>query len=220
MFNLYVWTDNSWNEIEKTNQHMGYAHWKTSTFIIYHLLPEWNVVWEPNKWKVIRNNQTWSRLKDDTTLHERTNLSVEQIMSLLEYTLTTTYFHYDNVCYQQIEGAAMGSPVSPIVTSLFVEDFEQKALSSFHTYLRFWRRYVDDTMVIIDKNLINEFTDHINNQHPVIKFTMEKECDLSLPMWDVLVTRDNIGKLRFKVYRKPTHTDHYLNFTSNHPLQH
>ena len=141
-------------------------------------------------------------------------------MTLLEYSLTTTYFQYDNVCYQQIEGAAMGSPVSPIVANLFMENFEQKALSSFHTPLKFWGRYVDDTMVIIDKNLIDEFTDHINNQHPAIKFTIEKESDGSLPMLDVLVTRDDIGNLRFKVYRKPTHTDQYLNFSSNHPLQH
>ena len=124
------------------------------------------------------------------------------------------------LCYQQIEGAAMGSPVSPIVAKLFMEDFEQKALSSFHTPLKFWGRYVDDTMVIIDKNLIDEFTDHINNQHSAIKFTIEKESDGSLPMLDVLMTRDDIGNLRFKVYRAPTHTDQYLNFSSNHPLQH
>ena len=123
-------------------------------------------------------------------------------MILLEYSLTTTYFQYDNVCYQQIGGAAMGSPVSPIVANLFMEDFEQKALSSFHTPLKYWGRYVDDTMVIIDKNFIDEFTDHINNQHPTIKFTIEKESDGSLPMLDVLVTGDHIGNLRFKVYRK------------------
>ena len=77
-------------------------------------------------------------------------------------------------------------------------------------------------MVIIDKNLIDEFTDHINNQHPAIKFTIEKESDGSLTMLDVLVTtcRDDIGNLRFKVYRKPTHTDQYLDFSSNHPLRH
>ena len=101
-----------------------------------------------------------------------------------------------------------------------MEDFEQNALSSFHTPLKFWGRYVDGTMVTIDKNLTDEFTDHINNQHSAIKFTNEKESDGSLHMLDVLVTRDDIGNLSFKVYRKPTHTDQYLNFTSNQPLQH
>ena len=100
---------------------------------------------------------------------------LEQIMRLLEYSLTITYFQYDNVCYQQIEGATMGLSVSPIVANLFIEDFQQKSLSSFHTPLKFWGRYVDDTMVIIDKNLIDEFTDHINNQHPAIKSTIEKK---------------------------------------------
>ena len=66
-------------------------------------------------------------------------------------------------------------------------------------------------MVIIDKNLIDEITDHINNQ-PAIKFTIENESDGSLPMLDVLVTRDDIGNLG---YRKPMHRDQYLHFTSN-----
>ncbi|XP_072030199.1 uncharacterized protein [Amphiura filiformis] len=115
------------------------------------------------------------RLRNDITLHERTELNVDQIMILLKYSLTTTYFQYDNVFYQQIEGAAMGSPVSPIVANLFMENFEQKALASFHSPKKFWGRFVDDTLVIIDKILIDEFTEHINNQHPAIKFTLDKE---------------------------------------------
>ena len=39
-------------------------------------------------------------------------------------------------------------------------------------------------------------------------------------MLDALTTRDNEGKLSFTVYRKPTHTDQYLQFSSNQPLNH
>ena len=41
----------------------------------------------------------------------------------------------------------MGSPVSPIVTNLYMEYFEKKALSTTSTP-GLWMRYVDDTFVI------------------------------------------------------------------------
>ena len=63
--------------------------------------------------------------------------------------LKTTYFVYDEVIYTQEEGAAMGSPVCPIVANLFMEWFEEKAIKSFKYEIIIWRRYVDDTMVAI-----------------------------------------------------------------------
>ena len=39
-----------------------------------------------------------------------------------------------------------------------------------------------------------------------------------LPMLDAMVTRETDGKLQLTVYRKKTHTDQYLSFTSHHPL--
>ena len=39
-------------------------------------------------------------------------------------------------------------------------------------------------------------------------------------MLDVLVKRNDAGRLAFSVYRKPTHTDHYLQYTSHQPLEH
>ena len=160
------------------------------------------------------------RLNNDNTLSDRTDLSVDQIMILLEYCLTTTYFHYDGQFYQQLEGAAMGSPVSPITANLFMEDFETKALASYPNPPRFWGRYVDDTIVIIKADQIDRFTAHINAHHPAIKFTIEKEVDNKIPVLDVLISRDDTGQLSFQVYRKPTHTEQYLSFSSHHPLQH
>ena len=42
----------------------------------------------------------------------------------------------------------MGSPLSPIVANLYMENLEQKALSTAPNPLRFWCRFVDDTFVI------------------------------------------------------------------------
>ena len=57
---------------------------------------------------------------------ERTVLTVEDIIQLLEFCLKNTYFSFQDQFYEQGEGAAMGSPVSPIVANLYMEYFEQK----------------------------------------------------------------------------------------------
>ena len=69
-------------------------------------------------------------LEKDPTLQDRTVLTVNDIIQLLEFCLKSTYFSFQDQFYEQIEGAAMSSPVSPIVANLYMEYFEQKALST------------------------------------------------------------------------------------------
>ena len=66
------------------------------------------------------------RLEQDQELHSRTNMKVEHITSLLEFCLKTTYFQFQGSFYEHINGAAMGSPISPIVANLFMEDLKLK----------------------------------------------------------------------------------------------
>ena len=69
-------------------------------------------------------------LEKDTTLKERTVMEVSDIILLLEFCLKNTYFSFQDQFYEWVEGAAMGSPVSPIVANLYMEYLEQKALST------------------------------------------------------------------------------------------
>ena len=55
-------------------------------------------------------------------------LPVKYILLLLEFCLHNTYFSFQDKFYEQVEGATMGSPVSPIVVNHYMKYFEQKAL--------------------------------------------------------------------------------------------
>ena len=57
------------------------------------------------------------RLLRDDTLEDRTKLTTDDIIELLRFVLTTTYFSFRGQIYRQIFGAAMGSPVSAIVAN-------------------------------------------------------------------------------------------------------
>jgi hypothetical protein len=52
-----------------------------------------------------------------------------------------------------------------------------------------------------------------------IDFTIENEKDGKIAFLDTLVSR-NDGLIFIDVYRKPTHTDRYLNYLSHHDQKH
>ena len=157
------------------------------------------------------------RLHADATLPKRTTMSVPIIISLLRFCLTSTSFRYNNQHYQQLDGVAMGSPVSPVVSDIFMEDFEDKALSDGSICPRLWKRFVDDVLAVVKRDKGSPLLDHLNEQHPNIKFTMEEEEEGSLPFMDVRFTRTANGKLHRQVYQKPTHTNRYVQYDSHQP---
>ena len=92
-------------------------------------------------------------LKEDTGLQNRTTMSIKHIMDLLEFCLRSTYFTYQGKYYEQVKGAAMGSPISPIVANLYMENFEVRALSTSPNPSLMWTRFVDDTFVVMKKHI-------------------------------------------------------------------
>ena len=89
------------------------------------------------------NGKVRKRLEADKTLKKRTKLAIDDIMQLLTFVTKTTYFQFNGVLYKQVEGFAMGDPLSAVMSNLFMEDLEQKAIPTAPAEcgLSLWKRY-------------------------------------------------------------------------------
>ena len=146
-------------------------------------------------------------------------MSTNNILELLEFCLCNTYFLFQGQFNEQTKGTAMGSQASPVVANLYMEYFKHRALTSAVNPPRLWKRYVDDTFVILEQSKKEEFLQHINSVDPSIRFTTEEpRQDGSTLFLDTLVTLQEDGILTTCVYRNPTHTDLYIQWNSHHNL--
>ena len=97
------------------------------------------------------------KLENDPSLADRTTLTPAQIADLLTFVLRSTYFQYNGSIYEQKDGAAMGCPVSAVIANLYMESFEEQAITTSSYEPRIWKRYVDDTFTILDRENVDDF---------------------------------------------------------------
>ena len=91
--------------------------------------------------------------------------------------MKSTYFTFEGKHYQQIFGVLKGSPICVVVANLVMEYVEQKAIFSYSSSPKLWKRFVDDTFVIMQTNEVNRFFDHLNKVDSNINFTIKLEQD-------------------------------------------
>ncbi len=77
-------------------------------------------------------------------------------------------------------------------------------------------RFVDDVFVIMKRDKIEDFYKQIESLHVKLKFTTEVENDGRPAFLDTEIKRNPNKSLSVAVYRKPTHTDQYLNANFHH----
>ena len=187
---------------------------KEESMVSYDVTALFTSVPIPPVLKIIEN-----KLNEDKDLPQRTSMNTRHIIRLLEFCLRSTYFVFQGQYCEQTEGAAMGSPLSPIIANIYMEHFETRALETAPHPPTLWKRFVDDTFVILETTYKDEFFQHINGIEKKIQLTAENtRADGSLPFLDTLVTVQEDGILSTSIYRKPTHTNQYLQWDSHHSI--
>ena len=158
-------------------------------------------------------------MKNDPDLHKKTTMTAENVIALFKQCVQTTYFAFNKELYQQIDGLAIGASSSGPAAELFMVKLEVKAITTFINPPEIWMRYVDDTFTKLKKLMVESFLTHLNNQHPRIKFTTETQEDGKIAFLDTQVHILPDKSTKVTIYRKATHTDQYLDFSSNHHIK-
>jgi len=151
---------------------------------------------------------------------DRVKPSPQTLTCLLEKVLRLNNFTFNDEHFIQIKGTAMRTRVAPNFANVYMGRFEENFVykTEWSNHVIIWVRFIDDIFLIWkgDRDSLTEFTDHLNNAAPSIKFTHEISTN-SVTFLDTTVLTDRQGNINTDVYQKPTDTHPHLDWTSAHP---
>jgi hypothetical protein len=130
------------------------------------------------------------------------SIEIVELLRLTRICLEQNTFVFNGTFFRMTDGLAMGNPLSPILSDIYMHYFEVKLFQALK--FPFYVRYVDDCFVLMDQD--NSDISHVlsvmNSIDPCIQFTFEKESNNRLAFLDVLIIRDD-DVFQTTVYRKP-----------------
>ena len=145
------------------------------------------------------------------------------IIRLLHINMNYNYFHFAHLCFQQVQGTAMGAVFSPTVANIFMSCVIRDFLRTQKNKPLVLTRYIDDIFLLWTGNLdeLNTFLTELNSFHSSLRFTY-KYSPLSIDFLDLTIFKGRnfhlTNILDTKTFQKPRNLYQYLHFTSEHPI--
>ena len=141
-----------------------------------------------------------SKISICTSFTNVCKIPIVKFIKLVEFTITNWIFCFNKQFYEQLQAAAMGSPVSPVIANIYMEHFESLAISTSLTLIK---------CSATRKDQVSKLQEHLSSIDPHIKFTIELPGTDGCPFLHTL-TKPTSNSIESTVYRKPNHTDKYL----------
>ena len=168
-------------------------------------------------------DETIKIIEDQLLLLNSDKDEIRQLVSLLKITLKQNYFVYNNNYYLQLDGLPMGSPLSSLISEIFLQFIENQFIAQLKQdyNILFYGRYVDDILIIFDSNYdnANNILHAFNQIHPKLKFTVESETNNEINYLDLTIKKFN-NNFQYSIYRKPTTSKLSINSQSIQPVSH
>ena len=140
-------------------------------------------------------------------------------MEIVDFCISCSYFTFRGKFYQQIDGTAMGNPLSPIIADYVMETLLDTVTRQHNATFPVLRKYVDDLVLALPAESVDDVRQLFNQYHGKIQFTVEIEMDGKLPFLDLLLVRQPDQSVRTEWYQKPISSGRFLNYFSAHNLR-
>ena len=147
-------------------------------------------------------------------------MNKKELKKLFIFATSESHFIFNNKIYDQIDGVTMGSALGPVLANLFMGHHEENWIKDYPSDgPEIYKRFMDDIFCLFEnEKQADLFFQYLNNQHPNIKFTFEKQNNDRLPFLDININLNNQGSFWTSIYRKPTFTGLFTNFKSFVPF--
>ena len=115
----------------------------------------------------------------------------------------------------------MGSPISPLFADIVMDYLENDCLrmlkDKHNCSPLFYYRFVDDTILCVQKQFIDSVLNIFNSQDNNLQFTFEvQQNDQINFLYLSLIIKEN--QIISNSFRKPTSSNRSINYFSNHPI--
>jgi len=152
-----------------------------------------------------------AKLSFNNKLNSNKVYEINEITNCVDVIINQNYFSYEKQLYSQNDGFVMGSPLSALLSELYMQNYETQNIFNNEQYKPFilaYFRYVDDTFILFkgSDSQANNFVHGFSKINKNIQFTLEFQLDNKINVLDLTLTLLQ-NKFSFNIYRKPTQTD-------------